>query len=63
MAQSAEALLLRRNDYDGWQRTTHTPQTGDQVRPPAEEDGEDPDRVEDREEENETAVGRMSARK
>ena len=35
----------------GRQRTTDTPQTGDQVRPPAEEDGKEPDRGEDQQEE------------
>jgi hypothetical protein len=37
--------------HNGWKRPTHCPQTGDQVRPLAEEDGKDPDRVEDRQEE------------
>jgi hypothetical protein len=37
---------------DGWKRTTSNgPQTGDQVRPLAEEDGEGPNRVEGQQEE------------
>ncbi len=36
---------------DGWRRTTNAPQTGDQVRPLAEEDGEDSNRVEGQQEE------------
>jgi hypothetical protein len=52
---------------NGWQRTRGSPQTGDQVRPPAKEDGEDPDRGEHREEEKvrigaETSVAFRSAK-
>ena len=46
-----DVALTRRNDRNGSKRTTDGPQTGDEVRPPAEEDGEDPDRVEARQEE------------
>jgi hypothetical protein len=37
----------RRRNFNGWKRTTDGPQTGDQVRTLAEEDGEEPDRIED----------------
>jgi hypothetical protein len=38
-------------NWYGSERTTNGPHTSDQVRPSAEEDGEEPDRVEDRQEE------------
>ena len=40
-----------KENCNGWKRTTDGPQTGDQVRPPAEEDGKEPDRGEDQREE------------
>ena len=43
-------------ETNGWQRTTDAPQTGDQIRSPAEEDGKEPDHGENREEE----VGRKT---
>jgi len=39
--------ISKRNGSNGWKRTTNTPQTGDQVRPIAEEDGKEPDCGED----------------
>ena len=39
------------DNLNGRKRTTNRPQTGDQVRPSAEEDGKDSDRVENRQEE------------
>jgi hypothetical protein len=47
-----------KDDSNGWKRTTNAPQTGDQVRSPAEEDGKDPDRVEDQQEEEVTHDGK-----
>jgi hypothetical protein len=44
-------------NYNGWKRTTNGPQTGNQVRPPAEEDGKEPDRTDDRQEEEIAARG------
>jgi hypothetical protein len=42
----------KRSRYSNdWKRTTDTPQTGDQVRSPAEEDGKEPDCGEDQQEE------------
>ncbi len=38
-------------NHNGWKRTTDGPQTGDQVRSSAEEDGKEPDRIEDQQEE------------
>ena len=41
---------LSRRNTDAWKRTTNGPQTGDQVRSPAEEDGKEPDRIETQQE-------------
>jgi len=48
--QRHQTSLSRRND-DGRKRTTNGPQTGDQVRPPADENGKKPDCIEDQQEE------------
>jgi len=45
------AAISKREHYHGWKRTTNGPQTGDQIRPLAEEDGKEPDRIEDQQEE------------
>jgi hypothetical protein len=44
-------VSVSRRNSNGWKRTTVGSQTGDQVRPPAEENGEEPDRVEDQQKE------------
>jgi hypothetical protein len=43
-------LRKGRNSND-WKRPTDGPQTGDQIRSLAEEDGKEPDRIEDQQEE------------
>jgi len=40
-----------KRNHNGWKRTTDGPQTGDQIRPLAEEVGKEPDRIEDQQEE------------
>jgi phage baseplate assembly protein gpV len=40
------AWFQKSRTQSGWKRTTDGPQTGDQVRSPAEEDGKEPDRGE-----------------
>src|SRR5271157_2624469 len=40
-----------KENYYGWKSTANGPQTGDQVLPPAEENGKEPDRCEDQQKE------------